>query len=256
MDNIKKKNLGYYKEQYWYGEGFIKKFIGLPDNEIYNILEVGPAEGGLLKYLAEKNHNCYGIELAEHRYHISEQLNKQNQIKFYLGDIAKLPPEMKQLFNKMDIIICRDVIEHIPWNLKLKALENMKHLLKPAGKIFISFPPKYSPYAGHQQGAPNIFAKLPFLHLLPPRIYKTYLSLFKMSRKRIQGLLQTRETRISITAFEKMINQLELSILKKEFYLIRPCFESRFNLKRIKNFLPLPVLKEIFTLGATYLLKR
>lgn len=256
MKKISERNLRCYDEQYWYGKAFLNDFLNISEEKNYSILEIGPAEGGLLKFFTEKGHKCFGLELSNNRFDNSIQLNSELGIKFINGDITNLSEEMKSYFGQMDILICRDVIEHIPLELKQTAMENMRAFLKKDGLLFVSFPPKYSAYAGHQQVAPNRFAKLPFLHFLPNKVYASFLKLLNIKQNIINSLLEIKQSRISIAGFEKLLNKVDFNIIKKSFYLIRPCYESRFNLKRIKHNFNSFALREILTLGAIYLLKK
>jgi len=257
MTEVIERHLRSYHEQYWYARNVLEKFLGITNTKQISICEVGPAEGGALKYFNENGHHCYGIEYSEVRYDNSLKLNKNRDIHFLRGDITKPDSFQSQIDSFMDIVICRDVIEHIDTDQKYIALQNMSALLKPGGKMFVSFPPKYSPYAGHQQVAPKKLVKLPYLYLLPDRLYSWYLSRIGMRITSGQGLLDTKHKRISIRDFEKTIRDLGLGILKREFYLIRPCYESRFHLRRLKApFSKNNVLREFFTLGALYCLTK
>ena len=257
MTEVIERHLRSYHEQYWYAENVLEKFLEISGSGPLSICEVGPAEGGALKYFAEKGYHCYGIEFSEIRYNNSIILNNKEDILFLKGDITRPDTYSNQIDLSMDTIICRDVIEHIDADQKFIALQNMTTLLKPGGRMFISFPPKYSPYAGHQQVAPKKLVKLPYLHLLPDRLYRRYLSMMGMRVSSGQGLLDTKHKRLSIWNFEKMIAALHLNINKRELFLIRPCYESRFHLGRIKApFSKNMVLREIFTMGALYCLTR
>ncbi|MBN1185519.1 MAG: class I SAM-dependent methyltransferase [Bacteroidales bacterium] len=257
MTEVIERHLRSYYEQYWYAKNVIEKFLCISNTKSLSICEVGPAEGGALKYLSEKGHQCYGIEFSEVRYNNSKVLNDKKEICFLYGDITKPSTYINQIDSTIDIIICRDVIEHIDTDHKCAALQNMSDLLKPGAKMFISFPPKYSPYAGHQQVAPKKLIKLPYLHLLPDRLYGWYLSKMGMPVSSKSGLLDTKHKRLSISDFEKMVSYLNLNIQKRELYLIRPCYESRFHLRRMKApFSKNKVLREFVTLGALYCLSK
>jgi len=255
MKNISARNLRSYHEQFWYAENVLTDFLELSHSKQLLICEVGPAEGGALKYFAQKGHNCFGIEFSDNRYKNSLILNSGLDITFIQGDIANSDTYLKNIPEKMDVVICRDVIEHIDRNKKSAALQNMANLLKPEGKLFISFPPKYSPYAGHQQVAPKLLGKLPYIYLLPDSLYANYLSVMGINKNVIMELLRTKHTRLTINRFEKMIDKIGFNILKKEFYFVRPCYESRFNIKRRKHNLS-SFIREIITLGVLYCLQK
>ena len=79
-------------------------------------------------------------------------------------------------------------LEHI--SNKETALSNMFSILRPGGKLFISYPPKYCAYAGHQQTVSNIFGKIPYIHLLPDFLYKLYLKMINCPSKKFNTWLK------------------------------------------------------------------
>lgn len=246
------RRIKFYTEQYWYASNFLSSYLKIDDWNNLNVLEVGSAEGGGLKYFFEKGANCWGIEISKGRNDFAKEYINEKEINFIEGDICdssfvnKLP--------QMDVILIRDVIEHIPD--KLSALKSIKSLLKENGVIFLSYPPKYSPYAGHQQNIKKKIGSLPFIHLLPQNIYKIFLKAAEQTDQKILEFFQTKRDMISIKKIEKYFKQTKLAIEKKDYYFIRPCFEKRFGWKPKKIFLRhIPIVKEIFTLGALYQLK-
>jgi SAM-dependent methyltransferase len=253
VNKFPERRVKFYEEQYWYAKEFLTKYLPVKDFNNINILEIGSAEGGAIKYFYEQGANCYGIEISKGRNDFAKEYININEIKFTEGDICN-DTFVKEL-PKMDLILIRDVIEHIPE--KLKALQNMNKLLKENGLIFLSYPPKYSPYAGHQQNVKKKIGSLPFIHLLPKGLYTLFLKAANLTKEKISELLQTKRDMISIKKIEKLFKKAELQIAKKDFYFIRPCFEKRFGWKPKKTvFNSVPLIKEIFTLGALYQLKK
>ncbi|PID58419.1 MAG: hypothetical protein CR986_07895 [Ignavibacteriae bacterium] len=251
MKEFPQRRIKFFEEQYWYSKSFLQKYMDISIFKNLNVLEVGSAEGGSIKYFSEQGANCWGIEISKGRSDFSIEYCKDSKISFIHDDICNY--ELVKKLPKMDIILIRDVIEHIPD--KVKALENMNTLLKENGKLFLSYPPKYSPYAGHQQNVKKIIGKLPFIHLLPQSLYKLFLKAAKQSETRISEFMDTKRDMISIQKIEKYFNKTNYKILKKDYYFIRPCFEKRFGWEPRKTFLSrIPILKEIFTIGALYIL--
>ena len=149
----------------------------------------------------------------------------------------------------------RDVIEHI--DNKRIALSNIFNILKPGGKLFMSFPPKYCAYSGHQQTISNLFGKLPYIYMLPDVIYKKYLRLISCPEKKIEYLIMTKKTRISIRKMHEIVNSLGFNILNQSKWFSRPAYAFRFNFPKIKNpFSFIPILDEIFSNGVLYLLEK
>lgn len=249
------KKIKTYKEQYWYGENFLENFLSLDSKKNLTILEIGSAEAGLLKYFSDKGHNCYGLEYSESRHKTALQLNSGSNIKLICADITIADSFNKDLhFNSFDIIIMRDVIEHI--HDKQKALTNVFALLKDDGIFYISFPPKYSPYAGHQQNLPGIIGKLPYIHLLPGKFYNKFLKSLGLNEDSVASYTDVKKTRLSLSNFFKLIKTTGFKIERKEYYLIRPNFEIRYNMKRIRNRFSFSIFSEIFTLGSKFILTK
>ncbi|MCK4296783.1 MAG: class I SAM-dependent methyltransferase [Candidatus Marinimicrobia bacterium] len=243
----------FFNEQYWYAETVLSFYLPQKNFENLNLLEVGSAEGGGLKYFSEKKAFCYGIELSANRHKFAMQRIALPGIQLINGDICDR--QFMDSLPKMDIIVIRDVIEHI--SDKIAALENMWDLLKDNGTIFLSFPPKYSPYAGHQQNIKNLLGKLPYIHLLPTFLYKILLAAADISKDKISTLLEVKNSTISIRKIEKLYKQVGFSIIDKKLYFIRPCFQKRFGLNPKILFLnKIPFINEFFSLGGLYLLKK
>ena len=129
-----------YHEQQWYGENFLFDYIGDSDVDGYKILEIGCAEAGLMKFYQDKGAVCSGLELSDARYNNAILLDINNQIHLFQADICNPNSYKDKITEQYNTIILRDVIEHIP-DQEL-ALRNIYTILKPGGKLFVSFPPK------------------------------------------------------------------------------------------------------------------
>jgi 2-polyprenyl-3-methyl-5-hydroxy-6-metoxy-1,4-benzoquinol methylase len=134
------------------------------------VLEIGCAEAGVLKAFIEKGNIGTGVELAPSRYESAKLFLKQELedgrffiINKNIYDINDPTAEFGSLF---DIIVLKDVIEHIPDQPKF--INRLKLFLKPQGVIFFAYPPWWMPFGGHQQlCVTKLLEKLPWFHLLP-----------------------------------------------------------------------------------------
>jgi len=253
VQKFHERRIKFYKEQYWYAKEYLSKYLSIKEYKNKNVLEVGSAEGGAIKYFFEQGANCWGVEISKGRNDFAIEYIKEEKIEFLEGDICN-DAFVKEL-PQMDLILIRDVIEHIPD--KLTALKNLNKLLKQDGIIFLSYPPKYSPYAGHQQNVKKRIGSLPFIHLLPKGLYRLFLSSANLTNEKINELMQTRRDMIAINKIESLFKKAKLIIRQKDFYFIRPCFEKRFGWKPKKIvFNNILMLKEVFTLGALYKLAK
>lgn len=243
-----------FNEQVWYSKEVINPLFGDPNYSGKRILEIGCAEGGGLHFFAKNGGKCYGIEYSLSRYKNALQQGDSLGIKIIHGDILAPDTYKNETHDSFDFIVMRDVIEHV-FDQGL-AMKNIKKLLKPQGKLFISFPPKYSPFAGHQQNSSRKIGKLPFIHLLPTMLYRWFMKVILEKNEKINSLLEIKKTRISIHRFEKILKKTKFIFVQRNLYLVRPCFDFRYGIKKRKNiFESIPIFKEFFTLGALYVLE-
>lgn len=210
---------------------FIAPFCDL-EKEL-KVLEIGCAEAGVLKAFLEKGHRCTGIELSSSRIEFAKDFLKEEfqnkRIDFITKDIYDIDPK-KDLPHLYDLIILKDVIEHIPNQQKF--IQQLKDFLIPGGMIFFGFPPWQMPFGGHQQMCENGLASiLPWYHIFPKSVYKMMLKLFGESKEKVDALMEIKDTGISIERFQRIIKRAGYQTLRKKFYLINPIYKYKFNLK-------------------------
>ena len=255
VGDISERCLRCYKEQYWFGENFLFNYINEDSIKGKRVLEIGCAEAGLLKFYNDNGAMCSGLELSDTRFNNAMLLNDKDKLHLFQANICDPSSYKNHIKQNYDLIIIRDVIEHI--SNKETALSNMFSILKPGGKLFISYPPKYCPYAGHQQTIPNVLGKIPYIHLMPDFLYKRYLRLIKCSSKKIKYLLETKKTRISNFEMFRLLSATGFKVLKRSNWFIRPSYSFRFKLPKFKNpFSWVPGLDEIFCNGMLILVER
>ena len=229
-------------------------------NEKTRVLEIGCAEAGVLKAFVERGCQCVGVEIAaqrlEYARHFLKEPFESGQISFISKDIYDIDIE-QEFSSKFDIIILKDVIEHIHDQQKIMA--KLQDYLNPSGLIYMGFPPWQMPFGGHQQLARNKWlSKLPYYHLLPMPIYKMLLKLGGEQQNKIDNLAEIKETGISIEQFEQYAKRTNYNIVSRTLFLIRPIYRFKFGLKIRKQFawmVALPYIRNYFTTGAFYLLK-
>ncbi len=220
------------------------------------VLEIGCGEAGVLKAFTDKGCIGVGVELDEPRLVMArewmqEELNAQ-KISFISKDIYKVNVE-EELKGKFDIIILKDVIEHIHDQPKL--IGWMKSFLNKDGVIFFGFPPWQMPFGGHQQIMKGKFlSKLLWFHLLPAPLYKAIL---KTGKENVAEMMEIKETGISIERFEKIVSETGYSVVNKTHYLINPIYEYKFGWKPKKQnglIQSIPWLRNFFTTCVYYLI--
>jgi 2-polyprenyl-3-methyl-5-hydroxy-6-metoxy-1,4-benzoquinol methylase len=222
-----------------------------------HVLEIGCGEGGVLKAFIDKGCIGVGVELDEPRIRNGEQWLKEDidrgRLRFVSKDIYKVDAE-KELGGRFDIIVLKDVIEHIHNQQKL--IGWMKSFLKENGVIFFGFPPWQMPFGGHQQICRGkILSKLPYYHLLPKPIYRLIL---KKNSENWQELLEIKETGISIERFQRICKKEEYDLLHKRFYLFNPIYRYKFGLRPRRQATLIsatPWVRNFFTTCVYYLIQ-
>jgi 2-polyprenyl-3-methyl-5-hydroxy-6-metoxy-1,4-benzoquinol methylase len=178
------------------------------------------------------------------------------KISFINRNIYDIDVE-KDLPYRFDLIILKDVIEHIPQQEKF--MQRLHDFLADDGKVFFGFPPWQMPVGGHQQICRSKFLSLlPYYHLLPMFLYVAILKLFGEPQHVVRELREIKQTGISIERFERICKKENYSILKKRFYLINPIYEYKFKMKvRVQwTFIAaIPWLRNFFTTAVYYLVK-
>ena len=184
----------YFEIQMENSEEYVIPFIeeGFNLKQGSRVLEIGCGEGGVLAAFIKKRCVGVGVELHESRLQLANELLKneiaEKKIKFISGDIHKVTEE--ELGGRFDLIIMKDVIEHIHDQKKL--LERLHDLLLHEGTIFFGFPPWQMPFGGHQQMCKSkLLSKFPYYHLLPKKLYKWVLKKFN---EPTEELLEIKDT--------------------------------------------------------------
>lgn len=241
----------YFNEQVFTTTNFVIPYLEevMKISPEITVAEIGCGEGGNLKPFLDLGCKVVGIDLATNKINNAKKFfanhpHAQNAL-FIDEDIYNVNPSD---FPTFDLVIMRDTIEHIPRQEVF--LENLKKFLSPTGKVFFAFPPWRMPFGGHQQVCKsNFLSKLPYFHLLPNFMYVGLLKLFGESKKTIEGLLEIKETGISIHRFEKILANCNYQINKETYYFINPNYEIKFKLKTrvLPVLFNIPHFKDFFT---------
>lgn len=231
-----------------------------PGKKFDRVLEIGCAEAGVLKAFLEEGAFCTGIELSTYRMEAAIQYHADamaaGQIEFVNRNIFDIDPK-HDLGGTYDLVILKDVIEHIPGQLEFIA--QLPSFLNEGGMIFFGFPPWQMPYGGHQQVAKNKFiSKLPYVHLLPTFLYRWILKMGKESGLTVQDLMEVKSTGISIERFERCLRSNHLHVAGKKHFLFNPIYQYKFDLKpreQLKLITQIPWLRNFLTTAVYYLVK-
>lgn len=252
------------KEQYFNEQGLTSKTFVLPFiSDLVNfgvgtsVLEIGCAEAGNLKPFVDMGCKATGIDISCNRIDLAktyyEDHPNNKNLTLICQDIYKVNPD-----KKYDVIIMRDVIEHIP-NQEI-FLGFVKSFLKADGKFFLAFPPWQNPFGGHQQICRSkLLSVLPWFHLLPRPLYRLVLKVFGESEGTIAALFEIKDTGISIERFEKILKKENYKIEKRVFWFINPNYQTKFGLKprRQSNIISgIPWVRDFFTTAMYYVVSK
>jgi hypothetical protein len=235
---------------------FIELFVGDIKSKP-NVLEIGCAEGSVLKAFVNKGCKSTGIELDDVRASQAKDYLKDDiangSIRILCRDI--FDDDLTSEFSgKFDLIVLKDVIEHI--HDKEGLMIRLKAYLSPFGLMFIGFPPWRMPFGGHQQICHSkLLSRLPWFHLLPALAYKAILNKFDEDT---DYLMDIKQTGLSIGCFEKLSKKTGYTIFGEQYYLISPIYEYKFGLKPVEQFELLgmmPYFRDFLTTSVYYLIK-
>ena len=225
----------YFKEQGITTEKYVIPLIGeVQDvNKNTSVLEIGCGEGGnLIPFYKIGCKRIVGVDMSKSKIangniFFNKIDGERDNLKFICDDIYNIKTED---IGRFDIIITRDVLEHIHGQEKF--MNFVKRFMKPKGRFFLGFPPWHNPFGGHQQMCDNNFlSKIPYFHILPRSIYKLILRVFGESDAKIEGLLEVKDTGITIERFQRILKKEQYRVDKRIFYFINPNYEIKFGLK-------------------------
>lgn len=252
----------YFNDQYENAKQFVVPFIekSLAIRPGMKVMEIGCAEGGVLKAFTDKQCLCVGVELSPSKVENAHKFMKaeveSGLITFVNKNIYDIDfqADYKHYF---DLIVLKDTIEHIPEQEKI--ISYLKLLLKPQGHIFFGFPPWQMPWGGHQQICKSKFLMfLPYFHLLPMPLYKAMLKIFGETPTKLVELQEIKETGISTLRFERIIKDCAYDTVDRQLYLVNPIYKFKFGWKprkQSKLISSIPVLRDFLSTTAYYLIK-
>ncbi len=249
----------YFEIQYLNSKNYILPFIqeSIKVDSKLRVMEIGCAEGGVLKAFTELGCNCFGVELSASKVEnakkfMADEIEK-GQIQFVCQDIYDLDFESTYA-NSFDVIILKDTIEHIHDQQKL--IGYLHKLLRPNGLVYFGFPAWYMPWGGHQQVCKSkLLTLLPYFHLLPMPLYKLFLKVFGETEGKIAELVEIKETGISTHRFETILKKTGYKVLKRTIFFVNPIYIHKFGWKtKVQwNWLgQIPILRDLLSTTVYY----
>jgi 2-polyprenyl-3-methyl-5-hydroxy-6-metoxy-1,4-benzoquinol methylase len=216
-----------------------------------NVLDIGCGSGGLCIAMTKEGANCMGIDLNYQRiFEARKMANERSvEVRFLKANIL----DLADLGERFDLIVMLEVLEHL---LNISNVEKLlrwcKEHLNGSGRIYLSFPPWYGPFAGHQAGWPRI-RFIPWFHLLPEFVKKT---IAPRNADRYSAFSQELN-KLTITDFDKILSKTGFRVFRRDLYHLRPEYHWRYGTPIIRS--PrllgnLEALREITTTGVFYLI--
>lgn len=229
----------YFEDQCRVTEDYLVPFVEadrpLPDNP--RVLEIGCAEAGVLLAFLKRGGTAVGVDRNQRRLDKGREFHasaiRDGKIELINIDAAELA-KMPGYFGTFDLIVLKDVIEHIDDKPNLFGI--MARLLRPGGRVFLSFPPWSMPFGGHQQTCDTVLSKVPYLHLLPQKTYETVLRKFGEKPNRVASLMDNYRTGLSIDEFSQVAQAANFRVLNRRLYLTNPIYQYRFGLRPMEQF--------------------
>ncbi len=240
----------HYYEQIEFTRSYLLPFLQkhVADLAQRRVLEIGCAEAGFLAVLHQLGINVSGVELSADRVAIARE--KMPQLDVRIGDVTdrQLP---EKLGKKFDLIVMREVIEHVPDRNAVFA--NLRDLLSDHGLVYITFPPRFSPFAGHQQVGRSLLRKIPYLHYWPAFLLRPVGRWCGEYDYLIKEVLHNFRIGLSVRRFEKYCSKYGFDCLLRELFIVRPIFQQRFGWKPV-HLANLAGVREVLTTGCECLL--
>lgn len=256
MKKLDKNNFNSWKEYYFKYQRTLAECYYIPffqKNKVElknkNILEIGCGNGGFISAFGEFSDNCVGFDLKNLKW-------ENTNVKYHKLDV--FDDELINKFDsKFDIIILRDVIEHLDNTQTNKLFSQIQKLSNLNTVILITFPPFYSPFGLHQQVLlKSILRFIPYLSSLPKSLIKVLIKDDK-NKEGTDELLSLYDSRKTIGMFYRLMSQNCYKILDKEFFYVRPSHEIRYGIKTIRSRVVqhIPLIREILITGTIFLIK-
>lgn len=215
------------------------------------IVDVGCGSGGFTAALADWGATCLGVEIRPFK----RKAPEGPRLRYIVQDITA-PNAPRLMGDDHDLLILRDVIEHIPGPDKAAFISSAKRLIKPDGKMLITFPPFYSPFGLHQQVIlKSRLRKLPFLSLIPKPALDLMMAAVNEPASCRRDIGSIHKSRMTIGGFRRLVKGQGLKVLKEQHYFIRPSHEIRYGWPTTRaRWGRVSLFRELFVLGTAYLL--
>jgi 2-polyprenyl-3-methyl-5-hydroxy-6-metoxy-1,4-benzoquinol methylase len=219
--------------------------------------DFGAHHGGMLDALRDHGvvGSAIGLELSGEVVE-SSPFAADDRFRLEVADVTNYDFDGREF----DVVVLHDVLEHIP--ARVEALDAARRALRPGGHVFVSFPPYYSGFGGHQHLARGRARLVPFIHLLPERVFlrlaRPAANEYMTAEGAYEDLVSVRQTKLTLGDAERAFAAAGLELVDRELFLIRPEHTVRYDVKtRTAGVLgSVPAVRELAVNGAFYLARR
>jgi len=218
--------------------------------------DFGAHQGGMLDALRESGlvAGATGLELSAEVVE-SSPFVADERFRLEVADVMSRDDDAPTF----DLVLMHDVLEHIPdYDAALRAVVRS---LRPSGHLFISFPPYYSSFGGHQHLARGRARSLPFVHLLPSglffRVARPGANEYMSAQGSREDMVSVRETKLTLGGAERAFGSAGLGVVDRQFFVIRPEHTVRYEIRTrdARALGRIPGLREAVVNGGFYLLR-
>ena len=228
------------KERYFYelaetSRNYYVNYVGrfIPIKQGLRVLEVGCGEGGNLLPFAERGCEVEGLDFSQRKIDAACRIFLEKKVsgRFWCQDFFDEPiPKCKY-----DLVLVHDVFEHIGPSRKEEFLCRIKQLVAQGGIAFLAFPAWQMPFGGHQQTCrKRLLSILPWIHLLPLKMYRVLLRMFQEPEDHIRELMDIRESKVTVERFEQVCKAAGCEVLDRTLWLINPHYRVKFGMPPIR----------------------
>lgn len=192
------------------------------------VCEIGCAEGGVLDAFVERGTSyALGTDiLGPLLDQISAPIAKDFGFDVTFAHHDVIMDEIPEVWReRFDVVLLRDVIEHL--DDPRIALKNIARIMKPGGVILITFPPYTSPYGGHQQLLDTTLGNLPFVHLLPKRLFFSMIDNGDPVNQ--EELRRLHRIRCSSDGIKQAALSAGMTVVDERYFGLRPVFRWKYQ---------------------------
>jgi SAM-dependent methyltransferase len=219
--------------------------------------DFGAHHGGMLDALRDSGLVASGIGLELSADVVaSSPFVGDDRFRLEVADVTARDPDAPTF----DLVLMHDVLEHIPEYEG--AVVAVAQALRPGGHLFVTFPPYYSPFGGHQHLAGNRARNVPFLHVLPRRLFfrlaRPVANEYMTAEAARADMASVRATRLTLRRAERAFARAGLELVDRDLFLLRPEYTVRYGVKsrRAGVLGRLPLVREALVGGGFYLVRR